>query len=735
MKVLTLPKATYSVKELLELRLDCLPSTGRSIDRKSQRENWPFTWEKCQGPARKAYLANLLPDYVKAAIVARKKIDDLALVAHKKSTDQPLTAAQKKKALARADLVRLYVTYILQAPWGKKDQAKAEFIAIYKEKEWPNLFAILGEVSLQSLERWKKTIEDTSDPYALADKRGSHKKGKRSLTVEQGAILIRLALNPNNPKVSYVIRLAQAIMQKRGIDHHSKATYRRYLLEYKARNYDKWVFAREGEKALNDKVAYNIKRDYSKINVGDVLVADGHVLNFDIVNPWTGKPKRMALILWYDMKSNMPMGWEIMPTENTAAISSALRRAIVALGKIPKCVYLDNGKAFKSRFFTNSPDFSEDGFAGLYARLGIETTFAWAYHGQSKTVERFFGIFHEAEVWIPTYVGSSIANKPPRMHRGEKLHVALWEKAMQGLAVTLDQAHAMIASFFDDYSQREQGPESHMAGQRPIDVFTDGRGPGVDGAELRELMMDVTVKRIGQDGIRLWKEDYYHPALYGRRHPVVVRYDLQDRSSILVYEEDGAFIGKAEPRQGVHPMAKLGSEEDQQILKEQIEQKRSLAATTIGPARELLKNEIMPDYMRQLEGHGLVPVKEQPRNGRKPTPKKLSQAEIKRMETEYQQRLLEQEKLTFEADEQQDDFVPTVEDQASTIWSDIERLDGAQRYEKLVEQDVQSRLIPKKWQAWMQYFEMSPEYESQLDYWEEYRAKMCMMYQVEEAEK
>ena len=83
----------------------------------------------------------------------------------------------------------------------------------------------------------------------------------------------------------------------------------------------------------------------------------------------------MTLILFYDMKSNMPLGWEIMPTEDTQAISSALRRAIIALGKIPKVVYLDNGRAFKSRFFKGS-DFDEQSFTGIYAQLGIRTIFA-----------------------------------------------------------------------------------------------------------------------------------------------------------------------------------------------------------------------------------------------------------------------------------------------------------------------------------------------------------------------
>jgi len=66
----------------------------------------------------------------------------------------------------------------------------------------------------------------------------------------------------------------------------------------------------------------------------------------------------MMLVLFFDMKSSMPCGWEIMPTENTASISAALRRSIIRLGMVPKIVYLDNGRAFKGAYFTGT-DFEQ----------------------------------------------------------------------------------------------------------------------------------------------------------------------------------------------------------------------------------------------------------------------------------------------------------------------------------------------------------------------------------------
>jgi putative transposase len=99
------------------------------------------------------------------------------------------------------------------------------------------------------------------------------------------------------------------------------------------------------------------------------------------------------------------------------------------LGKAPKVAYLDNGKAFKAKVFTDkNVDFEEAGFYGMFARLGIEAMFAWPYNAQSKVVERFFGTFNEVERLMPTYTGASIQDKPAHMMRNERLHKELHKK-------------------------------------------------------------------------------------------------------------------------------------------------------------------------------------------------------------------------------------------------------------------------------------------------------------------
>ena len=99
-------------------------------------------------------------------------------------------------------------------------------------------------------------------------------------------------------------------------------------------------------KAYHYKVEPYIERFISKIEVGDIIIADGHVLNFQVINPFTGKPTRATLVGFLDWKSTALVGYEIMMTENTQCIASALRNSILNLGVIPKVVYQDNGRAF-----------------------------------------------------------------------------------------------------------------------------------------------------------------------------------------------------------------------------------------------------------------------------------------------------------------------------------------------------------------------------------------------------
>ncbi|HBA73070.1 MAG TPA: transposase [Geobacter sp.] len=735
-------KSAYTVNDLVAMNLPVLPDTERSIARKADREQWPYYWETVRGGSCKMYRAYMLPDYIRKAILDQEEIH--ALVPVDSAANLPATiavagntivcAGQACKANLKASLVKLYLQALASAGWGHKVQARDNFMVGYNSgAAYPELYKVLGELSWKTVESWKTTLKKScGDTLQLADRRGK-KKGERAISPLQAQIILAMVRQPKGKSLpkSEIIRLAKNVMQLKGVDNLSEATYRRFLEDWVAVNYDEWIWWREGDKGLNDKVLFWTERDYDSIGVGDILVADGHILNFLIINPWTGKAQRMMLVLFFDMKSSMPCGWEIMPTENTASISSALRRSIIRLGMVPKIVYLDNGRAFKGQYFTGT-DFDQTELPGLYGRLGIKLIVAKPYHGQSKTIERFFKTFGELERMSPSFVGTAIDTKPAHLNRGEKLHRRINDKITGGYVPTMIDSHRAIAAWFDVYAGREQGPNSHLAGIRPQEIFDAGRGPGVDPEALRILMMKKEERKIYGRGVKVYDsgEYYYHPALYGRNHQVYVRYDLQERDSVLIYDQrTDEFICEASRVAKVHPAALvLGGEKDVALLKNQLEMVGSLRKQTVAHAKAMADEIVIPEAQRLIEESGFGSATDEQKNlnggngGRRNNIKLLPGADrpIKLTSEERQAAMLD-------ADEAQRHHR---QQEAAQLAADLADMKEFDRYGKLLEMEMCGEELTGEWRRFMRVYEQMPEYDRDRDYWDSQRAALAILHRA-----
>lgn len=658
--------------------------------------------------------------------------------------------AQEEKAYAKAELATALTERLNSGGYGQKAGIVRRFCAVYNAGEngsYPGVFKAIGPVdgSGKTIMGWINRLKKNGyNPLCLADSRGHAKRGKRCISEAQADTILSIVKSPLNRPDSPVAELISMAMEKMdalGINTLSKDTYRRWLInDYIPQHNDEWIWWREGDKGLNDKVARSIVRDYTKIAPGDILVADGHVLNFDILNPETGKPKRMTLILFFDMKADYPLGWEIMPTENTGAISAALRRAIIRLGKIPTCVYIDNGRAFKSKYFMScDQDAFDFQLKGIYARFNIRLIIATPYHGQAKTIERFFREVAGFERIAPTYVGRNIEMKPPRLNRGEKMHRALHETLTHGACPTLEEAHNAIAMWFDKYVHRVHSKSSHIAGLSPAQVMEFG--PGVDPSALRELMMVTKPSKIQSNGVYIQGEWYYDQALYGKKHDVFLRYDMQNRESVLVYDAvTEKLICEAFKRRKVHPAAAiLGTAEDVAELARQSEEKASLKKRTLTTARELVKSHIIPEVRQYNESCGFTTnngnVKALPQRS-KAIPL-LTDAERSRHQravdecevchVEHQSEVFDDysPEIVYE-DRLDDSYAPVVE--MDSEWDRLTELHESDRFERLLEMEIKGVVIPAHYQAWMRYFEQTPMYRNQEAYYVEYRAKMALMW-------
>jgi len=190
-------------------------------------------------------------------------------------------------ALAKIDLIYQFKKVLPR--FSSKKEAEKTFLEIYNSGEvYKDIYSTLNKVSRSSLYRWCKTYEEYGTIESLIPNYKCSKIDEYNtcLTPEMIEQFEKFLYHPNKFSIGKSIHLAKYCLERKGIENlPADIAFRRYADYIKKIRYDKWVLFREGEKAFNDKVEPYIERDISKIDVGDVLVADGHDLNFQVINP------------------------------------------------------------------------------------------------------------------------------------------------------------------------------------------------------------------------------------------------------------------------------------------------------------------------------------------------------------------------------------------------------------------------------------------------------------------
>ena len=530
-----------------------------------------------------------------------------ALVPLNYQAPQFVSDQAKMTANFRLNIVLALIKF--RRKYSIKKQADSDFLDLYNSGLYlPKAYKFIGSISLGTLHRWLRKYEKHESAECLQPNYKYSKQGEYNsiLNDEMKQILLTLLLHPSKYNYGKAIKLTKEILKKRGYEQlPCDLSFKRYAENFRKNNYAEWVLRREGMKAYHDKVEPYIERDISKIEVGDVIVADGHVLNFQVINPFTGRPTRATLVGFLDWKSTALVGYEIMMTESTQCIASALRNAIINLGLIPKVVYQDNGKAFKSRFFQNV-DFEEDLFNGVYANLNIHSVFAKPYNARAKVIERFFREFQEElEKGMPSYIGTSIEDKPAWLKRGEKLHAEWHKKLTDNHIPTVSEASKYINSWIEFHNNQ---PCPNDRTKTIKECLNSVQKQNIDVQILDDLMMKTEGRTINKHGITFLNMHYRSEAILGIRDKVNIRYSLFDLSKVNVYSKKGEFLCIAHRVQKVHPMARvLGTVKDMEEYKYQYEKQQKIKNRLVKqikktfPKEELQVLDIVPEPTLEIE--------------------------------------------------------------------------------------------------------------------------------------
>lgn len=558
---------------------------------------------------------------------------------------EDMTAKELALCNAKYNLCKAYRQYAEEN--GRESgvvTAKREFVqAVIDGYLCQESYAVVGRLSFQTLERWNKELREGGDKMdALAPVRAV-KRGT-SLTAEQQKVLIQEYCKENKPSIATTYRMACRIWRAQGVSSDeipTLVTCRRFIDKWSKSNARIVTFRRNGIKDLTDNVLPSLERDPSSIKYLDCLVSDGKVLNMQVVNPNTGKLCRPTLIAWMDTRSLQILGFELMVTENTMAVASAFRHACqnaAALMGIdgavmPRAVYMDNGRAFKNKFFRAETNL-ETQVGGLFERLkeyGLEQVlYSRPYNARTKIIERAWQSFNEMEGLANTYVGNSIDNKPASLKRNEKWHKQRREGdiARNG-APTLWGAYKACEWWIAEYNNMASNGKyldgispNEMAASQIGDINVKHRI--VSGKEVDCMIMHAKTMKLNKNGFRINGTYYYNPQFadfVGCGEEFVVRYDLKNTDRILVYREDGTFWCDAGVFFGgnLHAFAALGSDADRKRVKEAQRKQAFMLKEAVKVATSLDGDSVpsaLPDFSTPHEiasGTPLLPEKEKPK--------------------------------------------------------------------------------------------------------------------------
>jgi putative transposase len=463
--------------------------------------------------------------------------------------DSDFEGRTKNPKLERIANLRFALVQALNKELKKKDTPRVHIIRSFAELYksgfvLPGIYKELGPSSWRTLYRWKRAYDDGGVSALLPQYEGPQAS---KIAPAEEEFLLKKLLDQRNPVISDSIRKCKYLLGE--VSPSSPAKLRRWVKQFRKEFYDAWIREREGEKALIDKCLPYAEREWRPLSVGEAIVGDGCKLNFQVINPFTGKPTRAMMVMFWDWKSSYPLGWEIMLTENTQCVVSALRNAIITLGKFPKRAYMDNGKAFRASIFTKKVQFEETDFPGIFEKLGIEPRYALPYNPQSKPIERFFRTFNDwFEREMPSYIGASIQDKPAYMNRNEKRARSLHNDWVPTIPETME----LIFRWREYYIDQELRSRDNL---RPRDMFETGKGPGVDPFALHFLMMTCKARMVHRNGITFNGCHWYHENLYGFKDYVLVYYSYYDLSQVYIFTLQGDFLCAAKPVEKVNPFA------------------------------------------------------------------------------------------------------------------------------------------------------------------------------------
>ena len=420
-------------------------------------------------------------------------------------------------------------------------------------------------VSEANLFRWQRAYK-SKGAAALVDKRGKHRKSESKLEPWMSEFVLtkfraygaggmnmtelwrslhkeyfyRIGEPQNFPKFlcGTVKPLFDAGVVKRYLDNYyaDPANRLEYVMitkgEDKAKSYMQPSLGDQGEMITRRNQCWQI--DSSPL---DVMVRDGE----------KGEAIRANVLSIVDVYSGRCVA-SIERKSNALGLIRLMWKALNTLGK-PDYIKGDNGKDYLSKQFQY-----------LLNGLHIDYDRAIAYSGDEKGfVERHFGTMQHGGIsQTPGYIGFNLAmreaveQRTPKKERHAKDENGLPKKTNLEYLLTLQQVRARFETEVLTWDLMSVGRKKNS----PINRWNSDDTP-LHGIRKEEFMLHaggLEPRIIGKKGISYEALEFASPFLPGVGTPVLVSENIDDISSIFVFDTNGNFICEAHDK-NICPMS------------------------------------------------------------------------------------------------------------------------------------------------------------------------------------
>lgn len=598
----------YTSKELEQLGLPALPTTGRRIREKADRESWlrreragrgggfEYPIEALPAEARAelerraaeeagGQVAAGMPEFVRASLVAAAAVP--APQANVLCEVVGVTRRQQDKMQAKLKVVQLWRA--MHASLGRRPTvSQAIFAEQYNagKVEVPEWVRVAEPTITQaSLRRWVHRLDERGEMGLAGDYRPGQGIIDRQPELRTYVLGI-VAGYPSLPSAAVILQAVRAHFARRDdIAIPDLRTVQRWIRDWSTKNAqtalalanpDGWrgkhmvAFGSYSESVVRLNQLWELDS-----TPADVLLVDGRYTVIGVIDVYSRRAKLL-----------------VSKTSKSVAIGSLTRRALLDWG-VPESMKTDNGSDYTSRHLERVID-----------GLGIEHLLCMPFSPHQKPhIERFFRTFsHGLFELVPGFIGHNVAERKAiesrksfadrMMTRGEVVEIAMNAQELQ--------------AFCDKWCDLvyHQAPHDSLGGKTPFLMAVEWPHPL--NRIANERVLDVLLaeapqgdgqRTVAKSGIRVDNAVFIAPELEAFVGQAVhVRYDPADLGRIFVYDAATmAFVCVAVcPERTGHDRAEIAAEARSRQKKRIAEEVKVLKqaakeAKAIDPIEEILR--------------------------------------------------------------------------------------------------------------------------------------------------